>query len=111
MASMKYIKCRDEAVFRIGTQDWPEGGQIVDANMREFVLIFPEGMTHSVVFENLQETYPGIRAISAGTVTLTEDGWYCHGDSKSLNLVSQQTLDESVMIDCLHTSLDALDGE
>ncbi len=86
---MKYIICRDTATLKLGDDDWPRGGQIAAPHTVERLpLIFHEGITHSVMLEQLRLVYPGLEPLTAGFVRLTEDGWHCYGRSTSLNLDS-----------------------
>lgn len=57
----------------------------------EFMLLFPEHITHAFLKQCIQNSYPGIEVASAGFVHIKTK--QCYGLSKSLNVVSRPEKD------------------
>ena len=112
MARQKYVCFRDVSLEMLGESTFPKGGQIIDATgiRGNMLLVFPEGITHSVIVEQLQKVYPGLVPVSAGFVSLTEDGFVTYGKSESLHLTSRP-YDADIFDEELNASLESLDTE
>ena len=66
----------------------------VDINSSEQIITFPNGISHSVIYDSLKKTHKDLKVISAGFIKKDLKGTLvCHGESSSLKISSRDKID------------------
>ena len=76
--------------------NWEEDSSfgMVDVNESEQIIMFPNGITHKVMFTSLKSKHPELNVVSAGFVSKDKDNrLICHGESHSLGVKSRDGVD------------------
>ena len=76
--------------------NWEEDSSfgMMDVNESEQIIMFPNGITHKVIFTSLKSKHPELKVVSAGFVSKDKDNrLVCHGESHSLGVKSRDSVD------------------